>query len=71
METSGCVVQNQMISIEQRDEIFFAPIPFPELIELGWTAPGWYFWDNSSFLIYGPYKSEKQAKENQQIYNEV
>jgi hypothetical protein len=34
----------------------------------GWIGPGWYFWDETASICYGPYNSEREAFEAQRDY---
>ena len=42
----------------------------PEEIQ-GYTKPGWYFWDETWGLCYGPYSSKSEASQRLSKYAET
>jgi len=34
-----------------------------DLAAAGWTAPGWYFWDETWSVLHGPYLDQQEAQE--------
>lgn len=42
--------------------------PFEDAEERGYRGPGWYFWDETQTDVFGPYKSEEDAKQEELRY---
>lgn len=34
----------------------------PDLVTAGYTTPGWYFWDEAGFDMYGPSGTKSEAE---------